>query len=80
MIVSVKLGVPSERPEDKVDLEEVGKVFPYGKLLPVEVVTGGVSYSSGRVVRELGDVDDTAYIVNAVVSVRYEDGGEGNVK
>lgn len=54
MLIHVKLGVPPEFPE--VDVEEVARVFPYGKLLPIEVVTGGLTFGCGRVVPELGDV------------------------
>ena len=54
MLIHVKLGVPAEFSE--VDLDEVARVFPYGKLLPIEVVTGGLTFGCGRVVPELGDV------------------------
>lgn len=51
----MKLGVPTQRGSNKpmeVDLNEVAKVFPYGRLLPMEVVVGGLSFSTGRIVRE----------------------------
>jgi len=87
MLIGVKLGVPprrgssggGEEPMD-VDLDEVAKVFPYGKLLPIEVVVGGLSFNTGRVVRELGDKDDLAVCVAAAVSIGYDSGkrDEGN--
>lgn len=56
MKVKVKLGVPPEA--GGVDLEAVRAVFPYGKLLPIEIVAGGLTFQSGRVVKELGDEGD----------------------
>ena len=70
----LKLGVP---PETFVDTDEVAKVFPYGRLLPIEVTPGGLSYGSGRIVSELGDEDDVALVVCAAVSIGYEAEGEG---
>jgi uncharacterized protein (TIGR02058 family) len=52
MLIHVKLGVPAEFPT--VDLEELASVFPYGRLLPIEVVVGGLTFGCGRVVPELG--------------------------
>jgi len=71
MLIHVKVGVPPEFPQ--VDVEELSKVFPYGKLLPIEVVVGGLSFGCGRVVPELGDVDDTAIVAVASVSLGYHD-------
>uniref|UniRef100_A0A7S0EKE1 Uncharacterized protein n=1 Tax=Phaeocystis antarctica TaxID=33657 RepID=A0A7S0EKE1_9EUKA len=71
MLVHVKLGVPSQFSE--VDLDEVARVFPYGKLLPIEVTTGGLTFGCGRVVTELGDEDDTAIVAVAAVSLGYHD-------
>ena len=51
---------------------EVAKVFPYGKLLPIEVTTGGLDFPTGRVVEELGDVDDIGICVCACVSIGYD--------
>lgn len=75
MLVHVKLGVPAEAPS--VDLDEVAKVFPYGRLLPIDVVAGGLAFGCGRVVPELGDEDDTALVVVAAVTVGYHDPLEG---
>ena len=82
MLISVKLGVPPRRNSDKskplepmdVNLNEVAKVFPYGRLLPIDVVVGGLSFHTGRIVRELGDMDDLAVCVAACVSVGYDSG------
>ena len=41
------------------------------KLLPIEVVPGGLTFQSGRVVKELGDTGDMAVIVVASVRVGY---------
>ena len=62
MLIHVKIGVPPEFPS--VDLEQLASVFPYGRLLPIEVVVGGLTFGSGRVVPELGDTDDTAIVSN----------------
>ena len=66
MLIHVKLGVPSEA---KVDVLEVAKVFPYGKLLPIEITIGGLEFATGRVVEELGDSDDIGICVAACVSI-----------
>lgn len=63
-------------PTMALDHLEVAKVFPYGKLLPFEVVVGGLSFHTGRVVEELGDTDDVGICVAACVSIGYE--GEEN--
>jgi hypothetical protein len=55
-----------------VDLDQVAKVFPYGKLLPIQVTIGGLSFPTGRIVHELGDVDDMAICVAAAVSIGYD--------
>mmetsp|Transcript_38097 Transcript_38097/g.87180 ORF Transcript_38097/g.87180 Transcript_38097/m.87180 type:complete len:181 (+) Transcript_38097:194-736(+) len=70
MLINVKLGVPEGY---SVDLDQIRATFPYGRLLPVEIVTGGLTYGCGRVVSELGDVDDLAVIVVAAVSIGYHD-------
>ena len=78
--IKVKLGVPNQRKSTdpmKVNLDEVAKVFPYGRLLPIEVVVGGLSFSTGRIVRELGDEDDLAVCVAASVSIGYDNGKRG---
>ncbi|MFC4768857.1 Lin0512 family protein [Effusibacillus consociatus] len=71
MRVHVKLGVPADA--DKIDIEQVNGVFPYGKVT-VEVVQGGLLCSSGVVLPDKGDRNDLVYIVNAAVEVGYETG------
>ena len=71
MLIHVKLGVPEEFPD--VDCDEVASCFPYGKLLPIEIVKGGLTFGCGRVVPELGDVDDTAIVAVCAVSLGYFD-------
>lgn len=72
---AVAVAVPSTLPLP-VDFLEVAKVFPYGKLLPIEVTLGGLSFPTGRVVEELGDKDDAAVCVAACVSIGYNDGSD----
>ncbi len=83
-IIVVKLGVPTQRRSAEpmeVNLNEVAKVFPYGRLMPIEIVIGGLSFNTGRVVRELGDEDDMAVCVAASVSIGYDNGKrEGDAK
>lgn len=84
MLIQVKLGIPGVGASDQqitgsatpmpCDVMEVAKVFPYGKLLPMEVVVGGLSFPTGRVVEELGDTDDMAVCVAACISVGYNNG------
>jgi len=83
MLIHVKLGVPpnGRKASLAVDALEVAKVFPYGRLLPIEVATGGLEFHSGRVVEELGDEDDVGICCVACVSIGYnkedENGGDG---
>ena len=69
MLIHVKVGVPAEYAQ--VDTAEIERVFPYGRMLPIEVVAGGLTFGSGRVVPELGDDDDTAIVAVAAVSLGY---------
>eukprot|EP00240_Pyramimonas_obovata_P011462 CAMPEP_0118935830 /NCGR_PEP_ID=MMETSP1169-20130426/15852_1 /TAXON_ID=36882 /ORGANISM="Pyramimonas obovata, Strain CCMP722" /LENGTH=123 /DNA_ID=CAMNT_0006878895 /DNA_START=310 /DNA_END=681 /DNA_ORIENTATION=- len=69
MKIKLRLGIPDEA--GGVDLEQVRAVFPYGKMLPIEVVTGGLTFESGRVVTALGDEKDMAVVVVANVTVGY---------
>lgn len=72
MLIQVKLGVPRAEDSDEplhVDLSHVAKVFPYGRLLPIEVVVGGLSFPTGRIVQELGDTDDIGICVTACISI-----------
>lgn len=55
-------------------------VFPYGRLLPVDVTVGGLTFGCGRVVPQLGDVDDTAIVAVAAVSLGYHDASDASDK
>ncbi|GAX15287.1 hypothetical protein FisN_UnNu052 [Fistulifera solaris] len=87
MLIHVKLGVPRllspsaglvEKEELRhVDVWEVAKVFPYGKLLPIEMEVGGLAFPTGRVVEELGDDDDVGICVAACVTLGYVDDSTG---
>lgn len=80
MLIHVKLGIPPENGKEEkmkpmlVDLSGIAKVFPYGKLMPIEVVVGGLLFPTGRIVRELGDEDDVAICVAASISLGYDSG------
>ncbi len=71
MQVRVKLAVPVDA--DKVDLEQVKSVFPYGQI-SIEVGEGGMICSSGVVLPDKGDRNDHIYVVNAAVEVGYKEG------
>lgn len=81
MLIQVKLGIPPGSGDDSSILEpmnvdplQIAKVFPYGRLLPIQKVVGGLSFSTGRLVPELGDKDDLAVCVAACVSIGYNSG------
>lgn len=83
MLIQVLLGVPPKKDEDgnvqigepmQIDLSNVAKVFPYGRLLPIKIVVGGLSFPTGRIVTELGDEDDHAICVAASISIGYDNG------
>ncbi|XP_068662957.1 uncharacterized protein [Aristolochia californica] len=70
MKLQIKLGVPRSTQKD-LDIERVKSVFPYGKIINVEVVDGGLICSSGVVLESMGDSNDDCYVVNAAVYVGY---------
>ncbi|KAL5054129.1 hypothetical protein RYX36_034811 [Vicia faba] len=70
MKLQIKLGVPHSL-QQSLDIDKVKSVFPYGKILNVEVVDGGLICSSGVLVEEMGDKNEDCYIVNAAVYVGY---------
>ncbi|KAI4312260.1 hypothetical protein MLD38_037090 [Melastoma candidum] len=70
MKLQIKLGVPNSL-QQSIDVERVKSIFPYGKILNVEIVDGGLICSSGVHVEEMGDKNDDCYIVNAAVYVGY---------
>ncbi|KAM1422804.1 hypothetical protein ACFX2I_004895 [Malus domestica] len=70
MKLEIKLGVPRVL-QPSLDVEKVKSVFPYGEIVKVEVVDGGLICSSGVLVEEMGDKTDDCYIVNAAVYIGY---------
>ncbi|GHP08509.1 hypothetical protein PPROV_000724700 [Pycnococcus provasolii] len=68
MLINVRVGVPSDL-VNSVDVEAVRSSFPYGQMLPVEVVSGGLDFASGRVVTALGDTHDRAVVACVAVTV-----------
>ncbi|KAJ7968689.1 3R-hydroxymyristoyl-dehydratase-hydroxymyristoyl ACP dehydrase isoform 1 [Quillaja saponaria] len=70
MKLQIKLGVPHSL-QQSLDIERIKSVFPYGKIVNVEIVDGGLICSSGVHVEEMGDKNDDCYIVNAAVYVGY---------
>lgn len=70
MRVEVTLAVPADA--DKVDVESVKALFPYGRI-SCNVVTGGLAAPSGRLNPERGDTRDAMYIAVAVITAGYDD-------
>ena len=68
MKLSLKIGVPYP---DLVDKDEVSSVFPYGNIIDMEIVEGGLNCSSGVVIESLGDKTDEFIIACAAVTVGY---------
>ncbi|PZD96047.1 hypothetical protein DNH61_09005 [Paenibacillus sambharensis] len=66
MKVNVKLAVPCD--QDKLDVEKVKAVLPYGQVT-VEVTDGGMLTTSGVVLPDKDDVNDLIYVVIASVEV-----------
>ncbi|CAM9193832.1 unnamed protein product [Chrysoparadoxa australica] len=69
MKLRVQLACPTAFGE--VDMDQIRAVFPYGQLLPVEVVEGGASFGSGIAIKEMGDTSDAMVIAIAAVTVGY---------
>ncbi|WP_164670514.1 Lin0512 family protein [Virgibacillus doumboii] len=68
MKVNVRVAVPLDR--DKLDVEQVKRVIPYGDVM-VDVTDGGMATSSGIILEDKEDENDLMYIVNAAVEVGY---------
>src|SRR5690625_1124872 len=68
MKVNVKLGIPQDL--EALDEEKIKKLLPYGAVT-VEVLSGGLSTTSGIFLEDQKDKNDLMYIVNAVVEVGY---------
>ncbi|MDL4840965.1 Lin0512 family protein [Aquibacillus rhizosphaerae] len=66
MEVFVRVAVPLDR--EKVDVEEIKNVIPYGSVT-VDVTDGGMATSSGVILEDENDDNDLMYIVNAAVEV-----------
>ncbi|CAM6108513.1 unnamed protein product [Calypogeia fissa] len=70
MKLKIKLGVPHSV-QHELDIEQVKSVFPYGNIVDVEVVDGGLICSSGVALEAMGDKNDNCYVVNAAIYVGY---------
>ena len=68
MRVHVRLAVPVDA--DKLDMEAVKAVFPYGRV-SVAVTQGGMLAHSHSVLPDKGDRNDLVYVVNAAVEVGW---------
>ncbi len=68
MKVHVKLAVPCDL--EKVDVDRIREVLPYGKVT-VEVTKGGMMTTSGVVLPDKHDRNDQLYVVIAAVEVGY---------
>ncbi|GAB3053697.1 Lin0512 family protein [Virgibacillus ainsalahensis] len=68
MKVNVRVAVPLDR--DKIDMEKIKEVIPYGEVT-VDVTEGGMATSSGIILEDKKDENDLMYIVNAAVEVGY---------
>lgn len=68
MKVNAKIAVPLDR--DKLDMEQVKSVIPYGSVT-IELTVGGMATSSGIILKDKADENDLMYIVNAAVEVGY---------
>ena len=70
MLLKVEIGVPEDL-VDSVSVEDIRAMFPYGRMLPVQVRAGGLDFPSGRVVEALGDNADRAVVAVAAVTVGF---------
>ncbi|KAL3695017.1 hypothetical protein R1sor_008668 [Riccia sorocarpa] len=70
MKLKLKLGVPHSV-QHELDLEQVKSVFPYGEIVDIDVVDGGLICSSGVALEAMGDKNDDCYIVNAAIYIGY---------
>ncbi len=68
MKVNVRLAVPCDK--DKLDIEKVKQVLPYGEV-SVEVIDGGMLTTSGVILPDKNDKNDLIYVVNASIEVGY---------
>ena len=68
MRVHVTLAVPADR--DRLDLDAVRAVFPYGEV-SITVTDGGMAAHSHSVLPDKGDANDLIYAVIAAVEVGW---------
>lgn len=72
IILRVQLAVPFQNGDPPpLDLDEVCKALPYGKVLPVELMHGGARFESMCSVPSLGDTSDSWVVAIACVTVGY---------
>jgi len=69
----VQLAVPfgSNDTSPGLDLAQVAAVFPYGQILPIEVVPGGARFDSMCAVPALGDKGHAWVFAIACVTIGY---------
>ena len=71
MKLDVLLGVPKQYQND-LDLNAIRQCFPYGKVhIQCPSDGGGLLASSGKVIAEMGDMNDDMIIVCVAVTVGY---------
>ena len=68
MKLAIKIGVPYP---DQVDVDKIKEVFPYGNIVNVELVEGGLNCSSGIVLEQMGDKTDDFLIDVAAITVGH---------
>ncbi|QDZ25953.1 hypothetical protein HOP50_20g85020 [Chloropicon primus] len=68
MKLAIKIGTPFPQ---TVDAARVRSVFPYGSIVQVELVEGGLNCSSGIVLESQGDKTDEFLIAVAAVTVGW---------
>ena len=77
IVLRVQLAVPftvgknMEPVAPEIDLDVVRAVFPYGTILPIEVIQGGARFESMCSVPSLGDSSDMWVFALACVTVGY---------
>jgi uncharacterized protein (TIGR02058 family) len=69
MKLDVLLAVPPQY-QDDLDFEEIRKCFPYGQVR-IQVQSGGMVASSGKIIEALGDRNDDMVVVCVAVTVGY---------
>jgi uncharacterized protein (TIGR02058 family) len=69
MKLDVLLAVPPQY-QDDLDLEAIRKSFPYGQVR-IQIQSGGMVASSGKIIEALGDRNDDMVVVCVAVTVGY---------